>query len=78
MVDQELLDRINEVVNIHIRPSLEMDGGNIQLVDLRDKNLFVQLQGACAHCPRATETLKNGVERVLKNLVDPNIVVVAV
>ena len=78
MSDQELFDRIYEIVDTQIRPSLEMDGGDIQVLDLKGKQLLVQLHGACSHCPHASETLKNGVERVLKSLVDPDIVVVAV
>jgi Fe-S cluster biogenesis protein NfuA len=72
-----LLNKINDVINEKIRPSLEMDGGDIQVLELKEKNLYVQLHGACAHCPHATETLKNGVERVLQTYVDLDIVVVA-
>lgn len=78
MLNRELFGRIEEVIEKHIRPSLEIDGGNIQLVDLRGNRLFVQLQGACSCCPHATETLKNSVEKVLQDLVDPNILVSAV
>lgn len=77
MEENLLLNKINDVINEKIRPSLEMDGGDIQVLELKEKNLYVQLHGACAHCPHATETLKNGVERVLQTYVDPDIVVVA-
>lgn len=78
MADQELLDKIEKVVDERIRPSLEMDGGGIDIIGLDEKKLSVQLHGACAHCPHAIETLKGGVERVLKAMVDQDIVVSAV
>lgn len=78
MADKELLDKIEEVINERIRPSLELDGGEIKIIGLDKKNLSVQLHGACAQCPHATETLKYGVERVLQAMVDKDIVVSAV
>lgn len=50
-----------------IRPSLEADGGNVELVDVKDGVVKVKLTGACAGCPMSTITLKNGIERILKN-----------
>ena len=49
-----------------IRPSLEADGGGIELVDVVDGIVKVRLQGACRGCMGAQMTLKMGVERVLK------------
>jgi Fe-S cluster biogenesis protein NfuA len=49
-----------------IRPALQADGGNIELVDVIDGVVKVRLTGACAGCPMASMTLKAGVERVLK------------
>lgn len=58
--------RVSEVIE-QIRPSLQMDGGDIKLIDVNDSGeVQVALQGACATCPHATMTLKMGVERVLK------------
>lgn len=50
-----------------IRPSLEADGGNVELIDVKDGVVKVKLTGACAGCPMSTITLKNGIERILKN-----------
>lgn len=58
MSDQEILSRINAVVDEQIRPSLEMDGGGIEILGLDGNILTVRLQGACCGCPRASETLK--------------------
>jgi Fe-S cluster biogenesis protein NfuA len=50
-----------------IRPSLQADGGDVELVDVSDDGIVqVKLTGACAGCPMSTLTLKNGIERLLK------------
>jgi len=49
-----------------IRPALQADGGNIELIDVTDGVVKVRLTGACAGCPMSTMTLKAGVERILK------------
>ncbi len=49
-----------------IRPSLQRDGGDIQLIDVTDGVVKVKLQGACGSCPMSAMTLKMGVERQLK------------
>ncbi len=49
-----------------IRPMLQRDGGNVELVGITDNNVKVKLTGACGHCPMSTMTLKMGVERFLK------------
>ena len=49
-----------------VRPALQADGGDIELVNVRDDGVVeVRLKGACGGCPMAKITLKNGVERVL-------------
>jgi Fe-S cluster biogenesis protein NfuA len=52
-----------------IRPSLQADGGDIELVDIQDGVVKVKLTGACGGCPMSQMTLKMGVERVLKEAV---------
>ncbi|MFH0777027.1 MAG: NifU family protein [Candidatus Eisenbacteria bacterium] len=49
-----------------IRPGLQMDGGDIELVDVQDGVVKVKLKGACAGCPASTMTLKMYVEETLK------------
>ena len=59
-------NRVIEVLD-EIRPMLQMDGGDVQLVDVLDTgDVQVMLTGACGTCPHATMTLKMGIERVLK------------
>ena len=49
-----------------VRPALQADGGDIDLVDVVDGVVKVRLTGACSGCPHAAMTLKEGVERVIK------------
>lgn len=49
-----------------IRPSLQADGGDVELVDVVDGIVKVRLKGACAGCPMSTMTIKNGIEDFLK------------
>ncbi len=58
-------EEVEEVLSV-IRPSLKADGGDIELVDVKDGVVSVRLKGACGSCPMSTMTLKNGVERALK------------
>jgi Fe-S cluster biogenesis protein NfuA len=49
-----------------IRPNLMADGGDVQLVDVKEGVVTVRLLGACGGCPMATMTLRQGIERKLK------------
>jgi len=50
-----------------IRPMLQADGGDVELVSVEDDGVVkVRLKGACGGCPMSTMTLKNGIERLLK------------
>jgi Fe-S cluster biogenesis protein NfuA len=49
-----------------IRPMLQRDGGDVELVDVQDGIVTVRLRGACAGCPMSQMTLKNGIEKFLK------------
>ena len=63
-----LFESINSIINNEIRPFIEADGGRIELKEVKeDGSVFVELAGACSHCPSATITLKSGVERILKS-----------
>jgi Fe-S cluster biogenesis protein NfuA len=52
-----------------IRPALQADGGDVELVDVTNGTVKVKLTGACGGCPMATITLKKGIERVLREKV---------
>lgn len=50
-----------------IRPMLQADGGDVELISVSDDGIVqVRLQGACSGCPMSQMTLKNGIERVIK------------
>jgi len=55
-----------EAVLSRIRPSLQADGGDVELVDVSDGVVKVKLTGACGGCPMATITLKFGIEQILR------------
>lgn len=63
----DIKKQVEDVIEM-IRPALQMDGGDIALVDIDDdSNVHVELHGACVGCPASLMTLKAGVERILKD-----------
>lgn len=60
-----LKEEVEKVLN-EVRPMLQADGGNVDLVDVKDGVVKVHLVGACACCPMSQMTLKQGIERILK------------
>ncbi len=69
-----MFDKVNDVLDT-IRPALMADGGNVQLIEVKDGVVKLQLQGACHGCPMSQMTLKMGIERELKRQL-PEITVV--
>jgi Fe-S cluster biogenesis protein NfuA len=62
-----------------VRPALQADGGDVELVDVTDEGVVkLKLMGACGHCPMSTLTLKMGIERALKQQIPEVKEVVAV
>jgi len=58
-----------EAALAEIRPALQADGGDVELVEVNDGTVKLKLTGHCAGCPMASMTLKMGVERVVKERV---------
>jgi len=58
-------EKVEKVIE-EIRPFLQADGGNIELIDVQDGVVKVKLVGACGSCPMSQITLKRGVEARLK------------
>ena len=52
-----------------IRPSLQADGGDIELIDIQDGVVKVKLTGACGGCPMSQMTLQNGVAKIIKETI---------
>jgi len=62
----ELREKIEDALK-KVRPSLQADGGDVQFVDVDDDGVVkVKLMGACGGCPMSQMTLKNGIEKILK------------
>jgi Fe-S cluster biogenesis protein NfuA len=63
----KMQEKIEKVIDEKIRPGLQMDGGDIEFVEVGDDGVVkVRLTGACGGCPMSQLTLTMGVERVLK------------
>ena len=58
-----------------IRQFLQADGGDLEVVEIEAKNVKLRLVGACGSCPHAMITLKEGIEKDLREQVDPEILV---
>jgi Fe-S cluster biogenesis protein NfuA len=69
--------KVKEVLD-KVRPYLVRDGGNVELVEVDGGTVKVKLSGACAGCPMSQMTLKNGIEKILKEEVPEVKEVVAV
>ena len=60
-------EQVSEFITKEIAPKLQADGGDIEIVEIKDDNtVLVKLTGACASCPFSQMTLKAGVETALK------------
>ncbi len=65
---EEIRKKIEETINL-IRPALQADGGDVELVDVVDGVVQVRLTGACHGCPSAAVTRHHGIEKFLKEKV---------
>jgi Fe-S cluster biogenesis protein NfuA len=62
---ETMKEKVEKALN-RIRPALQADGGDVELVDIEDGIVKVRLTGACGGCPMSQMTLKMGIERHLK------------
>lgn len=67
-----------EATLAQIRPALQSDGGDVELIDVNDGIVKLKLKGACSSCPMSTITLKQGIERTLKEQIPEITEVIAV
>lgn len=68
------MQKVMEVINM-IRPQLQADGGDIELVDINGKVVSVRLQGSCHGCAASQVTLHQVIEQILRQQVEPDIVI---
>jgi Fe-S cluster biogenesis protein NfuA len=69
------LQKIEEILDRTVRPGLQSDGGNIEVLKLEGKELFVKYEGACGSCPSATTGTLQAIEDILRNEYDTEIFV---
>ena len=67
----EIEQKIADLLDEYVRPAVEQDGGFISLKKYEDGIVTVSLQGACSGCPSSSQTLKGGIESLLKKMM-PN------
>lgn len=72
-----MLDRVAAVID-ELRPALQSDGGDVELISVEDGVVTVELTGACIGCPMSTMTLKMGLEREIRKAVPEVLEVIAV
>lgn len=70
--------KIERAFDEYVRPLLKSDGGDLEIIDIKDKLVYVRLDGACSTCVGANKTIKLLVERALKEQVDEQIRVIQV
>jgi Fe-S cluster biogenesis protein NfuA len=73
----EMQEKVKDVLD-KVRPYLVRDGGDVELVEVNGGTVKVKLTGHCAGCPHSQMTLKNGIERILKQEIPEVTEVVAV
>ena len=74
----QFMKRVEQVLDSYVRPMLQSDGGDLEIIDIKDRTVYVRLAGACSTCMGASQTLKLLVERSLKEQVDERARVIAV
>lgn len=67
--EDAVVSRIKELLDLHVKPAVEMDGGAIHFKSFEEGVVTVTLKGSCSGCPSSTITLKAGIENMLKRMV---------
>ena len=67
--DEEVVTQIKDLLDTRVRPAVAQDGGDIVFHGYKEGTVFLHMRGACAGCPSATMTLKNGIENLLRHYI---------
>lgn len=70
--------RVESAMDDYVRPLLQKDGGDVEIIDIKERLVYCRLGGACAGCAGAGQTLRMLVEQTLKDMVDERVRVIAV
>ena len=74
--DDDLKPAVENILESKVKPSLALDGGGIELVNIKNAKVYVKLQGACIGCASSTSTITHIVEKSLKSYIHPDIEVI--
>lgn len=72
------VQKIEEILDEQIRPGLQGDGGDIDVIKFEDNKVYVQYQGACGTCPSSTSATLSAIEGILRDNMNPEIEVIPV
>lgn len=75
LTNVQRMQKVLKVIDDEIRPRLQSDGGDIELVDVDGKRVSVSFRGRCSQCRSSEVTIRNLVEKMLREHVEPDIVV---
>lgn len=67
--EKVIVKKIKDLIDTYVKPAVEMDGGNIEFKSFNKGVVTVEMQGACSGCPSSTQTLKGGIEGMMKRMV---------
>ena len=70
-------EAVQDVLNM-VRPALQQDGGDVELVEIKEEKVYLRLMGHCRGCAYSQMTLRNGIEKVLKEKLSPSLEVIGV
>ena len=70
-------EEVQTVLNM-VRPALQQDGGDVELVEIKEEKIYLRLMGHCRGCAYSQMTLRNGIEKVLKEKISPTLEVIGV
>ncbi len=76
--DEDLLPPVKNIIDTKIAPMMAKDGGEIELLAIKEGKVFIQLKGACVGCAASSSTLKFVVEKEITEAIHPEIVIVNV
>jgi len=72
LTNLQIIHKVEELINTRIRPALQHDGGDLELVDIDHNTVYVTLKGACATCPSSTVTMRQFIEKELRKEISPS------
>lgn len=67
--ENEVVKKIKQLLDAHVKPAVEMDGGAIDFKSFENGVVTVMMKGSCSGCPSSTMTLKAGIENLLKRMI---------